>query len=171
MVHVWYERSDCDRAAGWFFRWTIFTISHLSVFSSILLFGIVGNSSLLSNENLVVAIFIRSPLWSYEGRFDRRSINIYVRANRKLNKLFDDSDLRFRKRKHCDIELFVYLNIVTRWRELFWRIEHRCGLNDTSNLAGIDDLTGPICMRCIWEDGIRSESINYFLGKLIYTCT
>lgn len=169
MVYVWYERSDCDRAAGWFFRWTIFTISHLSVFSSILLFGIVGNSSLLSNENLVVAIFIRSPLWSYERIVDRL-ISTYAQIGNLINYSIVVIYV-FENVNTCDIELFVYLNIVTRWRELFWRIGHRCGLNDTSNLAGIDDLTGPICMRCIWEDGIRSESINYFLGKLIYTCT
>ena len=41
----------CDRAAGWFFRWTISTISHLSFFYSVIWNS--WNGSLLSNKNLV----------------------------------------------------------------------------------------------------------------------
>lgn len=45
--------------------------------------------------------------------------------------------------KTCDIELLAYLDIVTRWRESFRRIQHRCGIK-RSNLERIDDLTGPL---------------------------
>lgn len=48
--------------------------------------------------------------------------------------------------KTCDIELLAYLDIVTRWRESFRRIQHRCGIK-RSNLERIDDLTtGPRCL-------------------------